>query len=744
VDARGTQGIVGALRASKRPARGQGASNAETEYLIQDPHHEYAARFIEYLYKSFGYRAVCFYTDRRERFFHQPDYPVLRSECVAASYDLSARDLSKFSAHVASVHSIAAVIPFNEPTVAPAVELARLLGLRWAQPDVMRRFHDKFALKDYIRVNHPDVRMNASRRAESVAQVLAARRDPAYRRFVLKPNNGFGNRSIGLFDETTDARVLESFLGRLQGTPVVMEQFIDGDEYFINGQVDDRGEVCVVAIFEYVRVRANGRHNIDSETLLVPHRHPRFAELAAYAQHVMRATELRRSPFHLELKVSDQGPCLIEVGARLAGHGNALLCEELHGPQLDLFALAAHYYLKADDFGPLALDWDAYDANAVRYVHGVAERDGRIYRLEGVREVESLPEFHKWVKKPVVGSYMQQTRDLLSMPFSLILRGATQEQLTAAGAKVRQILQINRSVGPARRAFVSANSQARRGARAARIRVAALSATPEGIIEPISRNVSVRGLARNARGFVRRSTERVARKLQLLEIGMSRRTPAAAPDSPERNEAVVQWARQYLGRPHPKLGRPGAICPFVRPTIDLDQFVVRHYDTVDGTNVHVLRQIVLQESRSFRKIFPRTAPNGMLASVVLVFPQITAAHFLALDYLHDELKTHLIVKHELMSSPFHPRSIKPSVSNPEFPVFRAPFPMLAVRHIDVRDIAFVGTNERAFKRYHALFAKLFERGAVSNEFGHVSGYTQACERFGFRVTNGLSTAQADT
>jgi carbamoylphosphate synthase large subunit len=731
VDARSTHGIVGALRASKPPSGVPAASNAETEYLIQDPHHEYAARFIEHLYRTFGYRAVCFYTDRRERLFHQPDYPVLRSQCVAASYDVSARDLSRFSAHVASAHSIAAVVPFNEPTVAPAVELARLLGLGWAQPDVMRRFHDKFALKDYIRSNHPEVRMNASQRAESVAQVLAARRDPAYRRFVLKPNNGFGNRSIGLFDETTDARVLEAFLGRLQGTPVVMEQFIDGNEYFINGQVDDRGEVCIVAIFEYVRVAANGRHNIDSETLLLPHRDPRFAGLAAYAQQVVRATELRRSPFHLELKVSDQGPCLIEVGARLAGHRNALLCEELHGPQLDLFALAAHYYLKADDFGPIPLDWDAYDANAVRYVHGVAERDGRIYQLEGVREVESLPEFHKWVKRPVVGTHMQPTRDLLTMPFSLILRGATQEQLALAATKVRQILHINRSVGPVRRAFVSASSQGRRYARAARIRLAALSAAPEGVIEPISSNLSVRALARNTRRLVRRSTARVTRKLQLLEIGISPRTSAAAPDSPERNEAVVQWARQYLGRPHPKLGRSGPICPFVRPTIDLDQFVVKHYDKVDGTNIQVLRQVVLQESRSFRNMFPRAAPNGMLASVVLVFPNISAAHFLALDYLHDELKTHLIVKHELMSSPFHPRSVKPSVSNPEFPVFRAPFPMLAIRHIDVRDIAFIGTNQRAFKRYHALFSKLFERGEVSNEFGHVSGYTQACERFGF-------------
>src|SRR5262249_40759716 len=278
-------------------------------------------------------------------------------------------------------------------------------------------------------------------------------------------------------------------------------------------------------------------------------------------------------------------------------------------------------------------------------------------------------EFHSWVKKPVVGDCLQPTRDLFSMPFSLILAGATQEQLATAAATVREILRINRSVGLVRRVFVLTNSLVRRGARAAHMRFAALSAGPEGLIEPISQTVSISGLARTASGLARSTAARLARRIQLLEISLTGDAPAAAPESPERNEAVVQWARQYLGRPHPKLGRPGAVCPFVRPAIELEQFLVKHYDSVDGTNMHALRQVLLNEARAFRRGFPRTAPNGTLASLVLVFPQIAAAHFLALDYLHDELKTHLVVQHALMSSPFHPRSSKPSVSNPEFSVF---------------------------------------------------------------------------
>jgi hypothetical protein len=232
----------------------------------------------------------------------------------------------------------------------------------------------------------------------------------------------------------------------------------------------------------------------------------------------------------------------------------------------------------------------------------------------------------------------------------------------------------------------------------------------------------------------------------MLEIGLARGAApcSASTDSRERNEPVLQWARQYLGRAHPRLGRSGPICPFVRQTLDLDQFIVKHCDALDGNDLPALRRTVLQECHSFRRTFPRSAPNGMLSSVVLVLPLVDEARFLVLDHLHDELKTHLIVKHDLMFSPFHPRSVKPSISNPEFPVFRAPFPMLAIRHMDVRDITFIGTNERAFKRYHALFAKLFESGEVSNEFGHLTGYVEACRRFGYSTAMGVRTASADT
>jgi hypothetical protein len=47
------------------------------------------------------------------------------------------------------------------------------------------------------------------------------------------------------------------------------------------------------------------------------------------------------------------------------------------------------------------------------------------------------------------------------------------------------------------------------------------------------------------------------------------------------------------------------------------------------------------------------------------------------------------------------KSKKPALSNPDFKMFRAPFPALVLRHMDVRDIAFLNTNRKAFLHFRS-------------------------------------------
>jgi hypothetical protein len=412
------------------------------EILIQDPYHEYGTLFLDHIYRQYGYPAVVFYTNPAERRALEPRHP-LPSQCIAAAYDVKSGDMERFADYLGKRHRVAAVIPFNETSLLNASLLSARLGLGWGPPAVIRRFRDKFSFKEHLRAAAPAIRVNASRVVGSIAEVLRARREAPYGRFILKPNDGFGNRDIGYFDSSATGQAIGQYLHRMRQRTIVMEEYVAGTEYFVNGQIDDVGNIHTIAIFEYVRRPANGRHNMDVETTRVPHGTASFQVIARYAEDVMRATGLTRSPFHLELKVDDEGPCLIEAAARLGGNGSAVVSGELHGPHLDMIALASQYYLNTGDRRAPALDWSAYDKIVVRYVHGIAARRECIYHTQGIAEVEALPEFCRWVKKPEIGGQVERTVDCLSMPWSLILKTTSENRAEAAAREVRRLIRWN-------------------------------------------------------------------------------------------------------------------------------------------------------------------------------------------------------------------------------------------------------------------------------------------------------------
>ena len=90
----------------------------------------------------------------------------------------------------------------------------------------------------------------------------------------------------------------------------------------------------------------------------------------------------------------------------------------VHGGALDLFALAAHYYGTAESAGPVTVDWVPYDSRVVRKIAGIAEQPERVFNLQGLAEVEALPEFLFWLKRLRLGDRLQPTVDLLGQPTS--------------------------------------------------------------------------------------------------------------------------------------------------------------------------------------------------------------------------------------------------------------------------------------------------------------------------------------
>jgi hypothetical protein len=719
--------------------------------LVQDPLHPYAARFLEILHERHGHKAVCFFTDRRAKARARTGGATLPPAAIEATYDVSLQDLDAFADEVRRRHQVVGVLPFMEPAVLPAAQLASRLGLRWNCLETVRRFRDKHALKEFLRTRHPEIRVNASQLVRSAEEVLSAPAPP-YSRYVLKPNDGWGNVGIATFDRATPRDVVESFFRRCNRVHV-MEEYVDGPEYFVNGQVDARGTVTVVAVFRYGRQPANGWPAIDHETRRVRHDEPTFGVLEAYVRRVVEALGLLRSPFHAEVRIDEQGPCLIEIAARLAGNGNAFVCSAQHGGKLDLFDVAAHYYVTEKDYGPIPLDWERYDATEVMYVHGVTSRRERVCEIRGVEEVERLPSFAGWVTRPPdVGSTVEPTVSSLSAPWCVLLAsrpGLVQEGADAASGAapprlpriprpdleadaraVRELLQINpRPPSVARR--VLATAQAVRARAAFELGFALERALPPAAGAPLDLRGRSQELVDRATGAVVRRWQlgvHAARSAVGLRTGQRHAPGLVAPSRVAEANEVLRWLREYIAAPHPRLGRPGAICPFVQKAMNIDRLVLAFHDEIDGTSRSRLRAALLDEVAALKRTFPPDDPANAFASVVMVFPNLGADRFAELERLHDEMKTP-VMQSLVMLSVFHDRSDKRAIHNHEFALYRSPLPCLAIRYMDVRDIAFVGTNRAAFEAYRKQFGPRYAAGEISNEFGYVDLFEAAQRRF---------------
>jgi hypothetical protein len=682
-------------------------------FLIVDPFHEYAVRFLDVVARHFGYQPICIFTEPGEIRAGLRNYPCLRG--LESAY-LPREQLEDFGRQLRGRRDVAGAIPFNEATLGPVLALLRGLDSGWNEPAVLALLRDKFALKEHVRKVRPELNVGVSKRFSLEAGPFSLEGVPE--RFVLKPNDGYGNRSVGFFTHRTPLRTIEGFLRKSSATDFVLEEYFPGNEYFVNGQVDAQGACIIVGAFRYERTWANGSQ-VDWLTHKVSWREPEFATLESYARAILAAVGLRRSPFHLEVKLTDGSPHLVELGSRLAGNGNATLCNRLHGGALDVFLLAADHYLHDKPRTGPRLDWTTYDAKDVLYVHGVSFDSARVYQVSGVEEVKRHPLFMDWVKKLEIGVRLSPTVDLFSSPWSFLLAqpAASRETLIAASDRLRALLRANASPAPLLRSVLAIRDLAGRAKRR------------------IERFRSRHGHDKvpsmaSGRNLVLRATRAAVRRLHRMIVAVwprGRPHVLTASRSAKVSE-VFAWVQQFLAEPHPLLGRPGPICPFVQGAMKLDRLEVAFESDVDGADIAPIRAALLRHAQDFAVHSQGSAPADGFNSRIIVFPNVPQSRGPLLDQVHTELKTDLM-REDVMVSAFHPLSARPALGNPQFRVFQAPFVAFALRRMDVRDIAFVGHNRRAFARYKDRFGPVHEQGLVSDEFGYATAYREAVKRF---------------
>lgn len=150
---------------------------------------------------------------------------------------------------------------------------------------------------------------------------------------------------------------------------------------------------------------------------------------------------------------------------------------------------------------------------------------------------------------------------------------------------------------------------------------------------------------------------------------------------------VLGWIRGFLARPHPQLGRPGLVCPFVPTALALDTIWMAEVPE-EAPSFERISAIITEYRNVFLEMEPTSGPEAMEKVFLVVFPSLGARGSDVIDKVHANLKRYF-VEIGLLVGEFHAANDGPGLRNPDFRPLRCPVPMLAIRHLVESDLPFL-------------------------------------------------------
>jgi len=409
-------------------------------YLVIDPVDPYAGDMMAFLARQTNLSGVAVFSswDRwnQWRFKWKAEYGRFVVDEYLAPQAGTVDQLARRIGH--EWPNLAGVIPWDEMHMIFGAELGDRLGLGWNPARVIERCRDKYVMKAWLR-EHARVRINQSRMVRDGTSALAFQEELGRWPIVVKPTESAGSKDVYFAGDRGELlgycqQVLESGSGE-----VLLEEYVGGTELCVNGQTDANGDLLVSDVWRYDRRPSHGQPNIYFQAIKVDSGEPVFSALAEYAAEIVRALEVRRAPIHLEVKVDDRGPCLIEVGARLPGGNLPVLASKLHGRSL--FELAAAHYIGHLPLHRSDLDLGRYDRYQSRVIIGVQSHEiGRIEAVHGLAEVERLPSFDDVGMIRSLGRRAPMTTDLDTRAWELYLIHPDPRQIARDADAVHRLL----------------------------------------------------------------------------------------------------------------------------------------------------------------------------------------------------------------------------------------------------------------------------------------------------------------
>jgi len=329
-------------------------------------------------------------------------------------------------------YDVRAVISGVEPGVILADQLAHRLGLRHNELETLAARRDKYEMK--LRARAAGLRCARARRCFDEQDLASFAAEVGYPVVLKTPS---GTASIGVH-RCDDWERLRAGFAAILSEPDLMgqradhalaEEYLRGGELVVDTFSDERG-VRVTDLWEYRKLETAAGSFVYYDTVQVPPSHPGAAAAGDYAVALVAALGVRYGAAHCEIKLTPEGPVMVELNARLAG---GRLPEMMRKTStFDPYEATLDAYLD----GAARTEWPV---RALRWAASACcqiERAGRVRAIHGLDEILRLPSYDSHRLTVQVGDEVAPTESIWGVPLIVWLAHPEREVVARDAARV--------------------------------------------------------------------------------------------------------------------------------------------------------------------------------------------------------------------------------------------------------------------------------------------------------------------
>ncbi len=261
------------------------------------------------------------------------------------------------------------------------------------------------------------------RKAETTEQLSAALNEMTLP-VIVKPISGTGSQGISIIHtKTQSGKAVERLEQCNSGFPVIVESFLEGREFSVEGISED-GEHRIVAItekFVHAQTFVELGHVVPAR--LTDEEHERISN---YVTKVLAALEINSGLSHTEVILTRNDVQIIETHTRAGGDRIPLLVK--HATDVDLYALYARQAVGEKVFDSFDAKVQPKQASAVMFVAADMDAKAVLDRIDNTEEVKSLEHVQEFKLMKEYGQNMGRLTDSFSRTAMVVVTGADVDQ----------------------------------------------------------------------------------------------------------------------------------------------------------------------------------------------------------------------------------------------------------------------------------------------------------------------------